>query len=60
VECLKSEDYIVVFENEEQIRSAAPDIFLLSELDLRGVIITAAGSEYDFVTRFFAPKYGIH
>ncbi|WP_425511202.1 PhzF family phenazine biosynthesis protein [sulfur-oxidizing endosymbiont of Gigantopelta aegis] len=33
---------------------------MLSELDLRGVAITALGSQYDFITRFFAPKYGIN
>jgi predicted PhzF superfamily epimerase YddE/YHI9 len=31
----------------------------LRELDLRGVIATAPGGEVDFVSRFFAPKYGI-
>jgi predicted PhzF superfamily epimerase YddE/YHI9 len=31
----------------------------LQKLDLRGVIITAKSSHYDFVARFFAPKYGI-
>jgi len=60
VECLKSEDYIVVFENEETILNSKPKLSLLSELDLRGVAITSKSKEYDFVTRFFAPKYGIN
>jgi len=60
IECLKSEDYLVVFENEECILNAKPNMSLLSELDLRGVAITARGNNYDFVTRFFAPKYGIN
>ncbi len=60
VECLKSEDYIIVFKNEEEVLKAKPNLLMLSELDLRGVIITAEGSRYDFVTRFFAPKYGIN
>jgi PhzF family phenazine biosynthesis protein len=59
VECLKSEDYIVVFERERDIESAKPDFTQLSRLDLRGVIITAKSSRYDFIARFFAPKYGI-
>jgi PhzF family phenazine biosynthesis protein len=59
VECLKSEDYIVVFEREIDIESAKPDFAQLSKLDLRGVIITAKSSRYDFIARFFAPKYGI-
>lgn len=57
--CLKSEDYIAVFDNEADIASARPDLGALAELDLRGVIITAPSTRYDFVTRFFAPKYGI-
>jgi len=58
-ECLKSEDYIVVFEDENAVLNANPDITLLGDLDLRGVAITARSSRYDFITRFFAPKYGI-
>ena len=59
IECLESEDFIVVFEREIDIELADPDFELLKKLDLRGVIITAKSSSYDFVARFFAPKYGI-
>lgn len=58
-ECLKSEDYIVVFEREIDVESARPDLEQLKKLDLRGVIITAKSSRYDFIARFFAPKYGV-
>jgi predicted PhzF superfamily epimerase YddE/YHI9 len=37
-----------------------PDFELLKDLDLRGVIITSKSERYDFVTRFFAPKYGVN
>ena len=60
IECLRSEDYIVVFETESDILSIKPDIAYLKKLDLRGVIITAKSRQYDFVSRFFAPKYGIN
>jgi len=59
IECLKSEDFIVVFEREIDIESAKPDFEQLKKLNLRGVIITAKSTRYDFVARFFAPKYGI-
>jgi len=59
IECLRADDYIVVFDNEENVANAKPDIGLLSELDLRGVAITAKSNSYDFVTRFFAPKHGL-
>jgi predicted PhzF superfamily epimerase YddE/YHI9 len=58
-EYLCAEDYIVVFDNENDVLSAIPDLGMLKKLDRRGVIITASSEKYDFVTRFFAPKYGI-
>ena len=60
VECLKSEDYLVIFNDEQAIKKTNPNFNLLSSLDLRGVCISAKSSEYDFVCRFFAPKYGIN
>jgi PhzF family phenazine biosynthesis protein len=59
IECLTSEDYIVVFDRETDIASADPDFLLLEKLDRRGVCITAKSGRYDFVSRFFAPKYGV-
>lgn len=59
VDCLKNEDYIVVFADEDAIVHAEADFSKLAELDLRGIAITAPSNTYDFVTRFFAPKYGI-
>ncbi len=55
-----SMDYIVVFENEEEVHNAKPNLALLKELNLRGVCITSKSKSYDFVTRFFAPKYGVN
>jgi len=60
LECLKREDYILVFENEADVLNAKPDLSKLSKLDLRGVIITSVSNQYDFISRFFAPKYGIN
>src|SRR5262245_6029034 len=52
-------DYMAVFETEEQITKLAPDFTRLKVLDLRGVIVTAPGRTSDFVSRFFAPNYGV-
>lgn len=52
-------DYMFVFENESQISSLQPDFRALSELDARGIIVTAKGNDVDFVSRFFAPQVGI-
>jgi PhzF family phenazine biosynthesis protein len=59
VHVLAADDYVVVFDSEAAIRSIRPDHAHLGTLDLRGVIVTAPGQEVDFVSRFFAPKYGI-
>ena len=59
IECMMSEDIIAVFENEIDIESANPNFEQLKKLDSRGVIITAKSMRYDFVARFFEPKYGI-
>ncbi len=52
-------DFLMVFENESQIKSLKPDFKILNELDCRGVIATAKGDQVDFVSRFFAPQSGI-
>lgn len=57
--CYKNEDYLVVFETEDEIANINPDFNKLKNLDSRGVIITAPGLNYDFVSRAFFPKYGI-
>jgi|TARA_B110001454_G_scaffold175519_1_gene167280 PhzF family phenazine biosynthesis protein len=57
--CYKNEDYLVVFETEDEIANINPDFNKLKMLDSRGVIITAPGLNYDFVSRAFFPKYGV-
>lgn len=59
IELWAGDDYLAVFKTESDIRNLKPNMALLSELDLRGVIVTAPGEQFDFVSRFFAPKYGI-
>ena len=48
--------------SEEAVLSFRPNSSLISAVDCRGVIITAPGgktSGVDFVSRFFAPRFGI-
>ncbi len=59
IECLSHQDYLLVFEHEQQIREATPDLNLLAQIDLRSVCITSAAKDYDFISRVFAPGYGI-
>ncbi len=58
-ECLKAADLIVVFDDEEKVRQATPDMGELLKLDYRGIIITAPGRDCDLVARFFGPAVGI-
>lgn len=60
IECYKSMDYILIFQNEKEIINAKPNLELLKDIDVRGVIITSKSKEYDFINRFFAPKYGVN
>jgi len=59
IEVFVADDYLAVFDSETTVRAITPNLALLGELDLRGVIITAPGTDVDFVSRFFAPKFGI-
>jgi PhzF family phenazine biosynthesis protein len=52
-------DYLVVLETEEEVRRLKPDFNRLRTLDRLGIIVTAAGTGCDFVSRFFAPGVGV-
>jgi PhzF family phenazine biosynthesis protein len=56
---LKSRDYFLVYENEEQIQQLVPDFLQLNQVDTLGIIVTAPGSNCDFVSRFFVPNSAI-
>ncbi|RYG32443.1 MAG: PhzF family phenazine biosynthesis protein [Chitinophagaceae bacterium] len=53
-----SRDLLVELNNEDEVKLADPDFTLLKKLGHK-VIITAPGKEVDFVSRFFAPTYGV-
>ena len=59
VEVLAADDYFVVVDSEDIVRTIQPDFTNLATLDLRGVCVTARGHNVDFVSRFFGPKLGI-
>jgi PhzF family phenazine biosynthesis protein len=54
------DDVIIELTSEEAVRNYTLQIDQLEKIDYRGVIITALGKEYDFVSRFFGPKEGIN
>jgi PhzF family phenazine biosynthesis protein len=53
-------DYLLIFNEEEEIQNLIPEYDNISKLTARGVIVTAKGTNVDFVSRFFGPKVGIN
>jgi PhzF family phenazine biosynthesis protein len=55
-------DYVVVVEDAALVRSLVPAFDRLRQVEARGVMVTAPSdvSEFDFVSRFFAPREGIN
>ena len=59
-EVLEANDtYIAVFDSPETIAAIRPDFTLLEQLHPHAVIVTAPGQNSDFVSRYFAPSYGV-
>jgi len=56
---LRATNYLAVYESEQDVRNLEPDFASLARLAPYGVIVTAPSTEYDFVSRFFAPAHGI-
>ncbi len=55
-------DYLVLLESEAEVRRIQVDFAALKACQVtRGIMVTAVahGTEYDFVSRFFAPAAGI-
>lgn len=52
-------NFLVELADEQAVREADPDMRGLRSLGNQGVIITARGTECDFVSRYFAPGVGV-
>jgi PhzF family phenazine biosynthesis protein len=50
--------YIALYDSEEEVRAVVPDLELIARLAPRDVVVTARGSEHDFVSRYFWPANG--
>jgi predicted PhzF superfamily epimerase YddE/YHI9 len=59
VEVLAARDYLVRYRTPDEVRALAPDMEGLKKIDRFAVIVTAQGTDCDFVSRFFAPAKGI-
>jgi PhzF family phenazine biosynthesis protein len=54
-------DYLVEAESEAELRRLRPDLAVLRQVEGRGVIVTSRSVApcYDFLSRYFAPNFGI-
>ncbi|RFS24730.1 PhzF family phenazine biosynthesis protein [Chitinophaga silvatica] len=52
-------DIMLIFDKEEDIKKMKPSLEEIKKLPVRGVIITARGTNTDFVSRFFGPAVGV-
>lgn len=57
---LGTDDLVVVLKNRKQVENLKPNLPLLAGMKkYRGLLVTAPGKKYDFVSRGFFPYYGI-
>jgi len=59
---LNSMDYLVEVADEKTLRALNPDFMALAKLPVRGIMVTcrSESSEFDFISRFFAPAAGVN
>lgn len=60
-EVLKSRDFVLVYEHENDIKNVTINRQLFDQINLDpgGVIVTAPGTDCDFVSRYFTPQASI-
>lgn len=61
IDCYKGKmDFMLIYETQEQIEKAKPVLDEIAKSASRGAIITAPGNSVDFVSRYFAPQFGVN
>ncbi len=61
IACFKGrDDFMLIFENEKQVKQLKPNFQQLVLAKTRGVICTSTSENYDCVSRFFAPAVGVN
>ena len=60
-EVLLSRDFVLVYDDEQDVREIQINRQIVDQINLDpgGIIITAPGDHYDFVSRFFTPQASI-
>ena len=59
-EVLEANDtFIAILDSPQMVQSIRPDFARLEKLHPHAMIVTAPGNDSDFVSRYFAPGYGV-
>lgn len=53
------ENYLIILDSEREVTSMRPDFIKLKAISGHGFIITARGTDTDFISRYFVPSVGI-
>jgi PhzF family phenazine biosynthesis protein len=56
---LGAQKYLALYDSQAAVAALAPDTAAMIDIDRDGVIVSAPGSDCDFVSRYFAPHAGI-
>lgn len=56
----KSRDYLLIYDDADQILDLDPDLEELQKVQTSGIIVTAKGEDCDYVLRYFAPAMGLN
>lgn len=54
------EDYLAIFNNENEVRNLTPNFNLLKEFQMRGLVASSLGEDADFVSRAFFPRLNVN
>ena len=54
------DDFLAILDSEDSIKNLEINFELLKEIDSRGLIVSAKGTKYDFVSRCFFPDAGVN
>ncbi len=60
LEVHQGSNILAVLKSEEDIINLEPDFAKLGAIETHGIIVTSESQDYDFVSRYFAPRLGIN
>lgn len=56
----ENRDYMLIYDDADQVENLDPDFEELAKLDIQGIIISSKGTDTDYVLRYFSPHLGVN